>query len=171
MSATGGDLAGPWRIRPYRPGDLAGTVQLFSDTIHAVCAADYTPAQLDAWAAATNDTSRWSESLLENTTLVAEPLNPSAGSPQIIGLADLSPSGWVNRLYTHKDWQGHGIGSLLLAKLEELARAAGMTELRLESSLTARRFYENRSYKVYGFYDKEVRGQRFRNTLMAKTLN
>ncbi len=162
-------VQGSWHIRPYRPEDLGEIMQLFRETIHAVCAGDYTPEQLDAWAAVTRDAGKWSQSLLENTAFVAERADP--GSPHILGFADLTPNGWVNRLYTHKDWQGQGIGSLLLAQLEAVARAAGLPEMRLESSITARSFYENRGYKAYGTSEKDVWGVRFRNTLMAKPLN
>jgi len=37
-------------IRPYRSSDCPTLAQIYYDTIHAVNAADYTPAQLDAWA-------------------------------------------------------------------------------------------------------------------------
>lgn len=38
----------PVMIREYRPADLPAIMALFHDTVHAVNAADYTPAQLDA---------------------------------------------------------------------------------------------------------------------------
>ena len=36
--------------RAYTSKDLAAVVRLFQETVHTVCAADYTPVQLDAWA-------------------------------------------------------------------------------------------------------------------------
>ena len=36
--------------RAYTSKDLAAVVRLCQETVHTVCAADYTPVQLDAWA-------------------------------------------------------------------------------------------------------------------------
>lgn len=37
-------------VRKYRSEDLSEILKLFYDTVHSVCKADYTLAQLDAWA-------------------------------------------------------------------------------------------------------------------------
>lgn len=37
-------------IRPYRSADCPALAELFYETDHTVCARDYTPEQLDAWA-------------------------------------------------------------------------------------------------------------------------
>jgi hypothetical protein len=42
-------------IRPYVSSDCPTLAQIYYDTIHTVCAADYTPAQLDAWASGNVD--------------------------------------------------------------------------------------------------------------------
>ena len=38
------------RLREYAPEDLKQILKLFYDTVHTVNAADYSRAQLDAWA-------------------------------------------------------------------------------------------------------------------------
>ena len=37
-------------IRPYRSSDCPALAELFYQTVHTVCARDYSPEQLDAWA-------------------------------------------------------------------------------------------------------------------------
>ena len=56
----------------YRTADLPAPLALFYDTVHTVCAGDYSPAQLDAWAPAKPDASAWDASLRSRTTLVTE---------------------------------------------------------------------------------------------------
>ena len=43
------------KLRAYQSGDLPAILNLFRDTVHTVCARDYTRAQLDAWAPAELD--------------------------------------------------------------------------------------------------------------------
>ena len=37
-------------IRPYRSAGCPALAELFYETVHTVCAGDYPPEQLDAWA-------------------------------------------------------------------------------------------------------------------------
>ena len=58
-------------IRKYSGSDLDEIAKLFYDTVHSVNAADYTPAQLDAWATGSIDKYGWDRSFREHTSLVA----------------------------------------------------------------------------------------------------
>ena len=46
-------------IREYRETDCRLLMELFYDTVHTVCADDYTGEQLDAWAPAEADWEMW----------------------------------------------------------------------------------------------------------------
>ena len=100
-------------IRSYRATDVAELARLFYDTVHQVNAADYTPAQLDAWANGQVDLAAWDASLQAHTTLVAE------ADGRIVGFADRDASGYLDRLYVHKDYQGCGIATALCDCLEK----------------------------------------------------
>ena len=50
------------KLRAYQSGDLPAILNLFRDTVHTVCARDYTRAQLDAWAPAELDAAAWDAS-------------------------------------------------------------------------------------------------------------
>ena len=99
-------------IRPYRPADCPELLGLFFDTVHTVNARDYSPEQLDAWAGGRPDTEAWGRSLSEHFTLVAET------SGIISGFGDIDNSGYLDRLYVHKDFQGMGIATALCDRLE-----------------------------------------------------
>ena len=88
-------------LRAYRPEDCPALAQLFYDTVHAVNARDYTPAQLNAWATGTVDLCAWNASFLAHRTLVAQL------EGQIAGFGDIDvSSGYLDRLYVHRDFQG-----------------------------------------------------------------
>lgn len=52
----------------------------------------------------------------------------------------------VEGFFVSPAWQGCGVGARLLAALEDAARRDGVTELRLESSLTAIAFYARHGF-------------------------
>ena len=76
-------------IRRYRPADAAAIVRLYYDTIHAVNAADYGPAQLDAWAPEIPDTAAWHDRMSRRCTLVAEEAGVLAGFVELAADAHL----------------------------------------------------------------------------------
>ena len=60
-------------LRPYRPADCPALAQLFTETVHTVCAADYTPAELDAWAPPEGpNLAAWDASFQAHCTWIAE---------------------------------------------------------------------------------------------------
>ena len=46
-------------IRPYRSSDCPALAELFYQTVHTVCARDYSPEQLDAWADGRVELAAW----------------------------------------------------------------------------------------------------------------
>ena len=143
------------RLRPYRSADLPAILDLFRNTVHTVCARDYTRSQLDAWAPAELDAAAWDASLLAHRTLVAEEKG------MIIGFADLAEDGYLDRLYVHRDWQGRGVASALCDALPD-ARST-------HASLTARPFFEKRGWRVVKEQQVERRGVRLTNFVMEKS--
>lgn len=131
-------------IRPYAPEDLDAVLRIFVATVHTVNRRDYTEEQLDAWAPETPDRERWQRFLAENSVYGAE-IEGSA-----VGFGDLTREGYLHMLYVRADCQGWGIGSGLLAVLEKEAQGRGLAVLRTYASITARPFFERRSYRCLG---------------------
>lgn len=147
------------QIRPCRPADLAEMAALFYDTVHTVNAADYTPRQLDAWATGQVDLDAWDGSLRAHLSLVAEE------NGRIIGFGDLdAASGYLDRLYVHKDYQRQGVASALCDRLEAAAEGRVYTH----ASITARPFFEKRGYCVQKQQQVERRGELLTNFVMEK---
>ena len=128
-------------LRPYRTEDCAALAALFYETVHAVNARDYTPQQLDAWATGEVDLDAWDRSFREHDTVIAE----QNGS--IVGFGDMDASGYLDRLYVHKDCQGRGVASAICAWLERRSAAA---EYITHASLTARPFWNEGAGRRYG---------------------
>ena len=103
------------RIRPYILYDCKEIMQLFYDTVHVINKKDYTEAQLNAWAPEKPDEEHWEKVLREHYSIVAELDN------QIVGFSDMDDTGYLDHLFVHKDYQGQGIGTALLNKLESYA--------------------------------------------------
>jgi GNAT superfamily N-acetyltransferase len=80
----------------------------------------------------------------EHIALVAERDNV------LVGFALLTLQGTIALLYVSPDARFSGISKALLDALEQAAIAASVSELRLESSVTALRFYTGRGYTSTG---------------------
>lgn len=147
-------------LREYTSADCPKLAELFYETVHTVNAGDYTPDQLDAWAPGTVDEAAWDASFLAHRTMIAE------DQGQILGFADMAPSGYLDRLYVHKDHQRQGIAALLCDALEQSCHAPQFTT---HASITARPFFEKRGYRVVRPQVVERRGVLLVNFVMEKT--
>lgn len=126
-------------IRKYRPSDCERLAELFYQTVHAVNARDYTKEQLDAWASGCVDLEKWNQSFEEHHTVVAVKNNV------IAGFGDIDESGYLDRLYVHKDYQKQGIAAAICDELEKSVMADRITT---HASITAKSFFEHRGYRA-----------------------
>ena len=145
-------------IRPYQPEDCKELARLFFNTVHTVNAKDYTKQQLNAWATGTVDLEAWNRSLTEHFTLVA------MENGIITGFGDMDATGYLDRLYVHRDFQGQGIASALCDRLEPSVSGPITTH----ASITARPFFEKRGYRVIKEQQVERRGVLLTNFIMEK---
>lgn len=126
-------------IRNYTAADSAKTAALFYETVHTVNAADYTKKQLDAWVSATPDADAWNRSFDGHIGIVA------VWDGEIVGFGDIVPSGYLDRLYVHKDFGRRGIAAAICNALEA---AVGTEKITVHASITAKPFFERRGYRV-----------------------
>jgi putative acetyltransferase len=151
-------------LRRFQPQDLDVVLQLFYDTIHTISAKYYNPEQVDTWAPKIMDREKWLEKLESHITYVAEL------DGIIVGFGDITREGYIDHIYTHKNYQAKGIALAILNRLEEDARDLGITELTTEASITAKPLAERRGYRVIKEQRKVLRGVEFVNYLMCKKL-
>jgi len=99
-------------IREYRPADCEQMAELFYNTVHNVNTKDYTEEQVNAWATGRVDLQEWNCSFLKHKTIVA------IENDEIVGFGDIADSGYLDRLFVHKDYQGIGVASAICNELE-----------------------------------------------------
>ena len=146
-------------LRDYCKTDCTELARLFYDTVHTVNAKDYSRAQLDAWAPGEVNLEAWNKSFQAHNTVVAEI------DGQIVGFGDMDETGYLDRLYVHKDYQRRGVATAICDALEQNTKAAEFTT---HASITARPFFEKRGYTVVKVQQVERRGILLTNFVMKK---
>lgn len=126
----------------YEEKDCQEIANLFYDTVHTATTKEYNEEQRNAWATGKVDLDQWNQSFLKHDTLVA-----NVGD-MIVGFADMDESGYLDRLYVHKDYQRSGIATLLCDALEANAKKQGITKVTTHASMTAKPFFMKRGYVV-----------------------
>jgi len=152
-------------VRLYKSEDCKKIIKLFYDSVHTVNFKDYNSAQLDVWAPEEIDVDMWDKSLSYNYTIVVE-INGL-----IAGFGDMDDTGYFDRLFVHKDFQGQGVATRIANKLEKYAQQNGITVVTTEAPITARPFFEKRGYQLIKQQSIERKGQTLTNFVMKKSLS
>jgi GNAT superfamily N-acetyltransferase len=132
------------QIRPAHVADAAEACSVLRRSIVELCAADHghDPAFLSGWLA--NKTP-------ENVAAwISDPSNVvyvAVDGDAIAGVASMTKAGMITLNYVSPDARFKGVSKALLAALERKATELGLTQCRLESTRTARRFYEAAGYR------------------------
>ncbi|WP_310602003.1 GNAT family N-acetyltransferase [Anaerosporobacter sp.] len=126
-------------IRKYKPSDCEYLIDLFYNTVHTVNAKDYSEEQLNVWATKNVDLAKWNKSLSEHYSVVA------VEDDVIVGFGDIDETGYLDRLYVHKDYQNRGIATAICNELEQ---AFEVCEIVTHASITAKTFFIHRGYNV-----------------------
>ncbi|MGN0586221.1 MAG: GNAT family N-acetyltransferase, partial [Oscillospiraceae bacterium] len=148
-------------IRKYTPSDCIHFARLFYDTVHTVNAQDYAPEQLDAWADGNVDLEAWDRSFLEHYTVAA------TENGAIVGFGDIDSTGYLDRLYVHKDFLRRGIASAIC---DELESAVGADRIVTHASITAKPFFLRRGYVVIKEQQVVRKGISLTNYVMEKAV-
>lgn len=144
-------------IREYKSSDCEALIQLFTATVHTINSKDYDEEQLNAWTDSA-DLDAWDKSLRNHYSLVVCENN------KIIGFGDIDKTGYLDRLYVHKDFQRKGIAAALCNELEKSVDGSIITH----ASITAKPFFEKRGYKVLKKQQVNRKGVLLTNYIMKK---
>ena len=153
-------------IRRYISSDIQTMLDVRRRSITKICARDYAPAQIDAWAgAALNQNLESQDKRFRNSTTWVAMIDD-----KLVGYINLGDVGYIDCLYVDADTQGRGVATVLLAELEKTATAIGVTRLHSEVSITARPFFERRGFSVVAAQIVTSYGLEYRNFRMEKQL-
>lgn len=157
---SGGGLA----VREATLRDREAIRTVHRESILGLGPAAYDEEQVEAWAAGCAGADYASGIEGEEPFLLA-----TVGE-EVVGFASLSVGvperyaadvdGEVSGVYVHPTHAGRGVGSRLLAAIEERAREAGIARLGLTASANAVGFYDSRGYERVRAYAHEFSADR-----------
>jgi len=151
-------------IRKYQIQDLSPVVRLFTDSVHELTASAYDETQRYAWASRTPHLDAWRERLDSLETLVAEE------GDSLAGFISYDKDGTIDLVFTAPNFARRGIASTLYHEAEKQLIAMGAKELKTESSVVARLFFERHGFEVVDEQRGTVRGAQFLRYNMHKIL-
>jgi GNAT superfamily N-acetyltransferase len=134
-------------IRKAAPADAAAACNLLRRSIEQGCEADYrgSPGILDSWLGnkTPENVAAWVASAT-NFAVVAE------RDGELLGLALLTQAGKLALCYVEPELVRNGVGSAMLAAVEQQARTWEIRKLHLHSPASAAPFFERHGYKNAG---------------------
>ncbi|MDJ0315810.1 GNAT family N-acetyltransferase [Arthrobacter antibioticus] len=152
-------------IRPYRLVDAADTLAIFLAAVTETAATDYSPEQIRAWARPEDrELSTWHAAMDERNSYVAT----VDGVPA--GFSDVNQQGYIDMMFVSPRFLRLGVARQLLDHVEARARAAQLTELTANVSLTARPFFERYGFVVEAEQHPVMLGVQLTNYAMKKKL-
>jgi putative acetyltransferase len=151
-------------IRRFQSGEAPALFEVYYSAIHLAASRDYTPEQIKAWAPADLDKDLWAAKMVDIKPFVAE-ING-----EIVGYADVQPSGYIDHFFVSGYHQKEGIGRLLMSAIHDEAASLGLTELTSDVSRTAQPFFQKFGFSIIEQRLPEVRGAVIPNALLRKAL-
>jgi GNAT superfamily N-acetyltransferase len=151
-------------IRNYQLGEEVAIWNVYYRATHESNARDYHPDLLNRWAPPDKDMNEWREHLMRTNPFVA------IVDEQIVGMAEIDTVGHIGNFYVHPEFQGQGIGTQLLTRVDSEARGMNITVLNAEVSVTARNFFEARGFRVVEARSNVILGHPAANYAIEKDL-
>lgn len=152
-------------IRAFEPRDAGDWARIFHTAVHGLAGRDYSPEQLHAWSPEPAPPERVLAHVAGRRVWVAV---DDTDRPQ--ALIELEPDGHIDCFYCAPDHAGTGVAAALYAHLESQARADGITQLFVEASEPARRFFLRNGFVIDHRRDFERAGVALHNYRMTKGL-
>lgn len=160
-----GMMGANYIIRRATGRDIPEMQALFRSTVLSVNSRDYTREEVQDWASCANNGRHWEELLARHDFVAA--LDERGN---IVGFSSMNAEGYMHSMFVHKDWQGKGVATLLLAEVERIAGEYGVCRIWAEVSITARPFFEGRGYRVVREQTEKANRLYLTNYVMEKIL-
>ena len=125
------------KIRDATLEDAKELLEVHIRSIREICSNDYTDEQISAWSDPKTDES-YHEPISKGCFWVGE------FDGKIVGFSQIIPAdNEVLAVYVHPEYLRKGIGRKLLERMELEAERLGLEFLQMDSSVTAKAFYES----------------------------
>lgn len=153
--------------RAYQLSDAKALAEIYYFTIHNINIRDYSEEQVNAWApcSSVENLEGWQKKWLNLPPIVAVSGNT------IVGFAEFEPNGHIDCFYVHHEFQGKGVGSALMTKIEAAAITNKVHRIYSEVSITAKPFFERKGFQVVKQQKVNIRGCELTNFIMEKIVD
>lgn len=158
-------LKSKYKLRELGIKDVPEMQDLFRSTVLNVNCRDYTKEETEDWASCGDSEERFKELVSQNCFVGA--FNEEGC---LVGYSSMNAGGYLHSMFVHKDWQGRGVATRLLAAVEDIAGRYGVVEITSEVSLTARPFFERKGYEVVKAQKRRANKLELTNFVMRKLL-
>jgi ribosomal protein S18 acetylase RimI-like enzyme len=137
--------------------------RLHRGTIRHINSKDYPEDAISAWSGRTS-TARFRSSAKKVKRWVA------VVDEKVVGFCDHNFKCELGGLYTHKDFQGKGVGKKLMEKAEASMKKQGCKKIKIQSTITAKGFYQKMGYKVIKKSFHRVNDKKLEIFIMSKAV-
>lgn len=153
-----------YKMRSLEERDIPEMQNLFRSTVLNINIRDYTQEEAEDWASCIDSAK------LKNLLSQHRFIGAFDDNDRMIGYSSMNEEGYLHSLFVHKDWQGKGVATQLLHRVEHIAMQFRVTEITTEASLTARPFFEKKGYTVIKTQRQKANRLRLTNFLMHKPM-
>jgi putative acetyltransferase len=167
--AVTGSVGSTVAVRPAVPDDAAALYELSLRAIRRSASEHYTGPQLEAWAAR-RSVAGHRRLIEESQTFVAVRDGVVAGFASLAELPDEAEA-LVDQLFVDPGAGGRGVARLLLAAVDDAARAAGVRRLVTHASWRAVPVFERLGYRRVEVETVHVADQTLTRALMHRDLD
>lgn len=151
-------------VRPYHRRDAPSLARLFLRAVRGGAKRRYSRRQRHAWAPRLPALSGWRKRLERQTILVA------TRHHRAVGFMTLRDDGVLDLAFVDPAFAGRGIGSLLLRKIVEIAKARDLEQLHTDASLIAYPLFRRHGWTAVRRQTVRRRGVKLTNVRMGLTL-
>ncbi|MBK2061080.1 PDDEXK nuclease domain-containing protein [Francisella noatunensis] len=152
-------------IKDYQLEDTEHLISIFYKSVHNIGNQYYSQGQLAAWAPKESlDITNWKAKWNKTPPIVA------TIDGEIVGFAEFESNGYIDCFYCDPDFQGKGVGSRILKRIEDLALTQKNKKIFAEVSINAKLFFENKGFKVIEEQTVKRRGINLINFVMEKKI-
>jgi putative acetyltransferase len=160
------------QLEPAQPEDAAAVLNIHCAAVHQTAAPFYPENVINRWARLPIDSDRikrvgrkWIENP-DRRMIVAKQ------NHQVLGFGFMDMQGQVQGLYVHPEYGRRGIGTRILAALEQTARLLRISVLKVDAAINAEAFYIKQEFSVIEYATHQLSsGQEMACIKMKKNLS
>jgi len=150
------------QVRRLKIADSLELWQLKVKTIKKVNIKDYSKEQIQAWAPDEYNPEKWLKRIQGMNPFIAEI------DGKIVGFADIQDDGYIDHFFCHNEFQGQGIGKMLMQHIMEKSKEKSIPRVYSHVSITAKPFFEIFGFNVVKQQSMKIGNQTLTNYVMEK---